>query len=86
MLTDQDAHRGRPRDSKLAASADRPWNLNTASQAELETLPGVGPVTAERIVRYREESGGITSVEQLRTLKLVNEATFAKLSDLVTVQ
>src|SRR5205823_1507798 len=60
-----------------APSATKPLNLNTASEAELETLPGIGPVTAQRIVRYREESGGFTSAEQLRTLKLVNEARLA---------
>jgi competence protein ComEA len=70
----------------VAAESGRPLNLNTASAAELETLPGVGPVTAARIVRYREESGGFRSVDELRTLKLVNQATFAKLQDLVVVE
>ena len=68
------------------ASASALLNLNTASEAELEALPGVGPVTAGRIIRYREESGGFRSVDELRTLKLVNEATFAKLRDLVVVE
>jgi competence protein ComEA len=66
--------------------APRPLNLNTASAAELEALPGIGPVTAARIVKYREDAGGFRSVDELRTAKLVNEATFNRLRDLVTVQ
>src|SRR5207248_10525102 len=42
-------------------SAATPLNLNTASEAELEALPGIGPVTAQRTVRYRVESGDFTS-------------------------
>jgi competence protein ComEA len=50
-------------------SGDRPIdrvNVNTASTAELEALPGIGPVTARRIVEYRETRGPIRSLEQLR--------------------
>jgi competence protein ComEA len=50
-------------------SGDRPndrVNVNTASTAELESLPGIGPVTARRIVDYRETRGPIRSLEQLR--------------------
>jgi competence protein ComEA len=58
-------------------------NLNMASVAELDRLPGVGPVTAQRIVAYREQNGPFTSVEQLRDAKLVNVTTFEKIKDLV---
>jgi competence protein ComEA len=60
-------------------------NLNTASVAELDRLPGVGPVTAQRIVAYREQHGPFSSVEQLRDAKLVSAATFEKLKDLVAI-
>jgi competence protein ComEA len=52
-----------------SGSGDRPndrVNVNTASTAELEALPGIGPVTARRIVEYRETRGPIRSLEQLR--------------------
>ena len=60
-------------------------NLNMASVAELDRLPGVGPVTAQRIVAYREQHGPFTSVDHLRDAKLVNATTFEKIKDLVGI-
>jgi len=58
-------------------------NINVAGVAELDRLPGVGPVTAQRIVAYREQHGPFTNVEQLREAKLVSASTFEKIKDLV---
>lgn len=72
--------------SQLAQSASPTpgkVNVNMAGVAELDRLPGVGPVTAQRIVAYREQHGPFTSVEQLREAKLVNAATFEKIKDLI---
>lgn len=60
-------------------------NLNTASEAELEALPGVGPVLAGRIATYRDEQGGFTSVDQLQEVSGIGPSTFADLQDAVTV-
>jgi competence protein ComEA len=60
-------------------------NVNMASVAELDRLPGVGPVTAQRIVAYREQHGPFVKIEQLRDAKLVNTATFEKIKDLVEI-
>jgi len=58
-------------------------NINTASVSELDRLPGVGPVTAQRIVAYREQNGPFHQLEQLRAANLVNSATFEKIKDLI---
>lgn len=50
-------------------------NLNTASQAELETLPDVGPVTALAILSWRDEHGGFTSVDELLEVDGIGDAT-----------
>ncbi|MFG2064659.1 helix-hairpin-helix domain-containing protein [Micromonospora sp. NPDC048871] len=60
-------------------------NLNTATQAQLETLPGVGPVLARRIIEHRDQHGGFRSVSDLRQVNGIGEARYEELKDLVTV-
>ena len=60
-------------------------NLNTATVAQLESLPGIGKSTAERIVEYRQKSGGFKKVEELMNVKGIGEKSFLKLKPLVTV-
>lgn len=67
------------------AVAGGPLNLNTATVAQLEELPGVGPVLAQRIVDYRDEHSGFRSVDELRNVSGIGEATFAELEPRVTV-
>lgn len=62
-----------------------PININTATQDELESLPGVGPVIAERIVTYRQEYGLFTNIEDIQQVPGIGPATFDKLKDLITV-
>jgi competence protein ComEA len=59
-------------------------NLNTASAAELETLPGVGEVTARRIIEYRDANGPYRSVDDLVHVQGISMRTIDGLRDLVT--
>jgi competence protein ComEA len=67
------------------ASASGPLNLNTATVAQLETLPGIGKSTAARILEYREKSGGFKKIEDLMNVRGIGEKNFLKLKPLVTV-
>ncbi len=62
-----------------------PINLNTATLADLDTLPGVGPVLAQRILDAREAQGGFKAVSDLRKVTGIGTARYEQLKDLVTV-
>ena len=71
--------------AKATATAAAPINLNTATQAQLETLPGVGAKAAERIIEYRQKNGNFKKVEDLMNVKGFGEKAFLKLKPLLTV-
>jgi competence protein ComEA len=79
----QEAARRAPAKTTVTASA--PLNLNTATAAQLDALPGVGKATAERIVEYRQKNGGFKKPEDLMNVKGIGEKSFLKLKPLVTV-
>ena len=62
-----------------------PLDLNTATLDQLEELPGVGPVLAQRILDYRLKQGRFTSVDELREVSGIGDLRFAELKDLVRV-
>jgi competence protein ComEA len=70
---------------KPTAIARAAVNLNTASVDQLADLPGVGKATAERIVEYRQKSGGFKKIEELMNVKGIGEKSFLKLKPLITV-
>ena len=72
--------------SAPANAASARIDINTASPRILETLPGVGPVTANRIVEYRQANGPFTRIEQLREARLVNASTFERIRGLITAE
>ena len=80
------AAQGKSSGSKPAvATAATPLNLNTATAAQIATLPGVGPKAAQRIVEYRQKNGGFKKIEELMNVKGIGEKSFLKLKSLITV-
>lgn len=74
------------RQTPKPAPADAPaLNLNSATAAELEKLPGIGPATAARIVEYRQKNGAFKKVEDLMNVRGIGEKTFLSLKPLITV-
>jgi competence protein ComEA len=68
-----------------AAPAGGPINLNTATIEQLDTLPGIGEVTARKIIAYRSAHGPFESVESLLDVPGIGEAKLAAIADFVTV-
>jgi competence protein ComEA len=66
-----------------AASSRGPVHLNTATVEQLDELPGVGPVTAQKIVEYREQHGAFSSVEDLDAIPGIGPARLEQLRELV---
>jgi competence protein ComEA len=64
-----------------AGSEEGPISLGTATVEQLDTIDGIGPVTAEDIVQFREEHGGLSSVDQLDQISGIGPATMEALRD-----
>lgn len=60
-------------------------NLNKATQTELETLPGIGPSTAEKIIEYRKENGNFKNIEDIMNVNGIGESKYSKIRDLINV-
>ncbi len=61
-------------------------DLNRASMADLDALPGIGPVTAQKLVEYRTKQGRFNSIDELKDAKLLTSSTFEKIKDLIEVR
>lgn len=62
-----------------------PLNINTATAAQLEKLPGIGPRTAARIIEYRQKNGGFKKIEELMNVRGLAEKSFLRIKSQVTV-
>jgi competence protein ComEA len=74
-----------PRFSQRAPGASTQININTASQAELESLPGIGPVLAKRIIEYRQVHGPFAEIQDIERVSGIGPATYQKIKELITV-
>ncbi len=68
-----------------ATGGSPPVNINTATLAELDALPGIGPGYAQKIIEYRESHGPFQTIEEIQNVAGIGPATFARIRDLITV-
>jgi competence protein ComEA len=80
VVAQEKASKARP-----AAAVGATVNLNTATAAELQALPGVGASTARLIIEHRQKNGGFKKIEELMNIKGIGEKSFLKLKPRVTV-
>jgi comEA protein len=71
--------------ARTSTERPAPLNLNSATEAQLQALPGIGAAVAARIVEYRKKNGAFKKVEELMNVKGIGEKSFLKLKPLVIV-
>jgi competence protein ComEA len=60
-------------------------NINTADKSQLDTLPGVGPAMAERIIEYRQTSGGFKDIDELKKVPGIGASKFEKMKEKISI-
>ena len=60
-------------------------NINTATAEELDTLPGIGESTANKIINYREENGKFKSIEEIKEVSGIGDSKFEQIKDLIEI-
>jgi competence protein ComEA len=68
-----------------AAAGGALVNINTATLEQLDALEGVGPATAQKIIDYRTEHGGFTTIDELKNVPGIGDAKFAAVQDSITI-
>ena len=71
--------------AQQSAKTNGKININTAGLAELDSIPGIGPVLAQRIIDYREQNGFFSSPEEIQNVSGIGTKTYEKMADYITV-
>ena len=72
-------------DANASSKTTSKININTATQAELETLPGIGPSTALKIINYRTENGKFGSIEEIKEVSGIGDSKYNSIKDLICI-
>ena len=83
--TIEEAAAGSTSEGSSTTSSSSLVNINTASASELDTLPGIGPATAEKIIADREANGPFTTIEDLKRVSGIGDKKYENLADLICV-
>lgn len=71
--------------SKDTNSQNNKININTATQSELETLPGIGPSIATKIINYRKENGKFVNIEDIKKVSGIGDSKYLQIKDLIKI-
>lgn len=71
--------------TKASSVKTRKVNINTALQTELETLPGIGPSTALKIINYRNENGKFKSIEEIKEVSGIGDIKYNQIKELISI-
>ena len=85
LLAQTAVKQGKAPKQVVAAASTEVINLNTATAAQIATLPGIGPKTADLIVQYRQKNGPYKKVEEVMNVRGIGEKSFLKLKSRLTV-
>ena len=72
--------------SSKSTTSNAKVNINTATQEELDTLPGIGPSIASKIIDYREQNGKFNSIEEIKEVSGIGDAKYQKIKDSITIK
>lgn len=84
-ITGNSGNNGTEENNNINSKEDKKVNINTANQSELDSLPGIGPSIAQKIIDYREENGNFKTIEELQNVKGIGDAKYEEIKDRVTV-
>ena len=84
--TAEEIRKGEPKPVSETRGLGQKVNINSASQDQLTSLPGVGPALAKRILDYRKENGPFKRLEDLMNVKGIGEKSFEKLKGIITIE
>lgn len=84
--TGSDGTTSRSSNSSINNGSQTKININTATEEELDTLPGIGPSTAAKILDYRKEKGKFKTIEEIKEVSGIGENKYEKIKDKITVK
>lgn len=67
-------------------NSNKKVNINEATQSDLETLPGIGPSTASKIITYRKENGKFKSIEDIKNVSGIGDSKYNSIKDLISIK
>ena len=72
--------------STESQSSNKKININKATESELESLPGIGPSTAQKIISYRNEKGKFNTIEDIKNVSGIGDSKYNSIKDLITTK